>query len=41
MENVIKKVIVAKEINHKGQGLWVSMMILPGDMKQVLQFICF
>ncbi|XP_041370196.1 dedicator of cytokinesis protein 1-like isoform X4 [Gigantopelta aegis] len=35
MENVIKKVIVAKEINHKGQGLWVSMIILPGDMKQV------
>ncbi|RUS91929.1 hypothetical protein EGW08_000331, partial [Elysia chlorotica] len=35
MFNVIKKVISAKEINHRGQGLWVSLKILHGDMKQV------
>lgn len=35
MYNVIKKVISAKEINHRGQGLWVSLKILHGDMKQV------
>ncbi|XP_071089559.1 dedicator of cytokinesis protein 1-like isoform X4 [Haliotis cracherodii] len=35
MENVIKKVITAKDINHKGQGIWVSLKILPGDLKQV------
>ncbi|GFO14588.1 dedicator of cytokinesis protein 1 [Plakobranchus ocellatus] len=35
MYNVIKKVITAKEINHRGQGLWVSLKILHGDMKQV------
>ncbi|GFR93576.1 dedicator of cytokinesis protein 5 [Elysia marginata] len=35
MYNVIKKVISAKDINHRGQGLWVSLKILHGDMKQV------
>ena len=35
MDNVIKKVIQAREINHKGQGLWVSLKVLPGDLKQV------
>ena len=35
MDNVIKKVIAAREINHKGQGLWVSLKVLPGDLKQV------
>ncbi|KAL8560337.1 hypothetical protein ACOMHN_006068 [Nucella lapillus] len=35
MESVVKKVISAKEINHKGQGLWVSLKVLPGDLKQV------
>ncbi|XP_059148668.1 dedicator of cytokinesis protein 1-like isoform X3 [Physella acuta] len=35
MYNVIKKVISAKDINHRGQGLWVSLKVLPGDIKQV------
>lgn len=35
MENIIKKAISAREINHKGQGLWVSMCILHGDLIQV------
>ncbi|XP_050389742.1 dedicator of cytokinesis protein 1 [Patella vulgata] len=35
METVTKKVIVAKDINHKGQGIWVSMKVLSGDLKQV------
>ncbi|XP_062566377.1 dedicator of cytokinesis protein 1-like isoform X2 [Saccostrea cucullata] len=35
MDGLIKKVVVAKEINHKGQGLWVSLKVLQGDVKQV------
>lgn len=35
MDSLIKKVVVAKEINHKGQGLWVSLKVLQGDVKQV------
>lgn len=38
MYTVIKKVIAAKDINHRGQGLWVSLKILHGDMKQVSVF---
>lgn len=39
MYNVIKKVISAKDINHRGQGLWVSLKVLPGDIKQVSHFV--
>jgi dedicator of cytokinesis protein 1 len=35
MDSLIRKVVSAKDINHKGQGLWVSMKILMGDLKQV------
>ncbi|XP_035674913.1 dedicator of cytokinesis protein 1-like isoform X4 [Branchiostoma floridae] len=36
LEGVIKKVVSARgELNHKGQGLWVSMKMLDGDIKQV------
>ncbi|PVD30241.1 hypothetical protein C0Q70_09503 [Pomacea canaliculata] len=35
MDTVIKKVINAREINHRGQGLWVSLKVLPGDLRQV------
>jgi dedicator of cytokinesis protein 1 len=35
MDNVIKKAITAKDINHKGQGLWVTMRKLLGDLAQV------
>ncbi|MEE6519865.1 hypothetical protein FKM82_017643 [Ascaphus truei] len=32
---VFNKVIAAKEVNHKGQGLWISLKLLPGDLAQV------
>ncbi|KAG8441054.1 hypothetical protein GDO86_006699 [Hymenochirus boettgeri] len=32
---IYNKVIAAKEVNHKGQGLWVSLKLLPGDLIQV------
>jgi len=35
MELIIKKAIVARDINHKGQGLWVTMRKLLGDLAQV------
>jgi hypothetical protein len=35
MDSVMKKVLSAKDINHKGQGLWVSLQMLPGDLTQV------
>ena len=40
MDSLIRKVVSAKDINHKGQGLWVSMKILMGDLKQVYIFEC-
>jgi hypothetical protein len=41
MDSLIRKVVSAKDINHKGQGLWVSMKILMGDLKQVQKFNIF
>jgi len=35
MDAIIRKAIVAKDINHKGQGLWVTMRKLLGDFAQV------
>ncbi|XP_064224769.1 dedicator of cytokinesis protein 5 isoform X2 [Aotus nancymaae] len=35
LTSVLNKVITAKEVNHKGQGLWVSLKLLPGDLRQV------
>ncbi|KAM5309668.1 dedicator of cytokinesis protein 5 isoform 3-T4 [Glossophaga mutica] len=35
LTSVLNKVIAAKEVNHKGQGLWVSLKLLPGDLTQV------
>ena len=35
MENMIRKVTSTKEINHKGQGLYVQLRRLHGDIKQV------
>ena len=32
MEVIIKKAITAKDINHRGQGLWVTMRKLLGDL---------
>ncbi len=36
IENVVRKVISTKDVNHKGQGLWVNMRKLPGDVQQVI-----
>ncbi|KAM8973049.1 dedicator of cytokinesis protein 5 isoform 1-T1 [Pelodytes ibericus] len=35
LTTIYNKVIAAKEVNHKGQGLWISMKLLPGDLAQV------
>ncbi|XP_048465139.1 dedicator of cytokinesis protein 1-like [Rhincodon typus] len=35
LQTVINKVIAAKEVNHKGQGLWVTMKLLLGDVHQI------
>ncbi|XP_072353782.1 dedicator of cytokinesis protein 2-like [Scyliorhinus torazame] len=35
LHTLIHKVVAAKDINHKGQGLWVSMKLLTGDLKQI------
>ncbi|CAM1325956.1 DOCK2 (predicted), partial [Pycnogonum litorale] len=37
LENVIRKMIGVKDVNqkdHKGQGLWICLKLLHGDMKQ-------
>ncbi|XP_004848415.1 dedicator of cytokinesis protein 5 isoform X1 [Heterocephalus glaber] len=35
LTSVLNKVIATKDVNHKGQGLWVSLKLLPGDLTQV------
>ncbi|XP_059821727.1 dedicator of cytokinesis protein 2-like [Hypanus sabinus] len=35
LHTLIHKVVAAKDINHKGQGLWVSMKLMSGDLKQI------
>ncbi|KAM6442879.1 dedicator of cytokinesis protein 1 isoform 1-T1 [Liasis olivaceus] len=35
LQTVINKVIAAKEVNHKGQGLWVTLKLLAGDIHQI------
>lgn len=32
---VINKVIVVKEVNYKGQGLWVILKLFFGDIYQI------
>ncbi|KAG7241416.1 hypothetical protein INR49_025616 [Caranx melampygus] len=32
---VFNKVIATREVNHKGQGLFVTLKLLPGDLAQV------
>ena len=39
MEATVKKGIAAKDVNHKGQGLWVTMRKLLGDFNQVIMFV--
>ncbi|CAJ0926411.1 unnamed protein product [Ranitomeya imitator] len=35
LTTIYNKVIAAKEVSHKGQGLWISLKLLPGDLNQV------
>uniref|UniRef100_A0A8C9N770 Dedicator of cytokinesis 2 n=1 Tax=Serinus canaria TaxID=9135 RepID=A0A8C9N770_SERCA len=35
LHNMIRKAVEGKDINHKGQGLWVSLKVLWGDLSQV------
>ncbi|NWI52263.1 DOCK2 protein, partial [Calyptomena viridis] len=35
LHNMIRKAVDGKDINHKGQGLWVSLKMLWGDLNQV------
>ncbi|XP_069488465.1 dedicator of cytokinesis protein 2-like [Ambystoma mexicanum] len=35
LHSLIRKAIEAKDINHKGQGFWVSLKMLSGDLTQV------
>ncbi|NXN79491.1 DOCK2 protein, partial [Bombycilla garrulus] len=35
LHNMIRKAAEGKDINHKGQGLWVSLKMLWGDLSQV------
>ncbi|NXH72959.1 DOCK2 protein, partial [Hydrobates tethys] len=34
LHNMIRKVVEGKDINHKGQGFWVSLKMLWGDLSQ-------
>ena len=36
MENGVRKAVDGRNINHKGQGVWVSLKLLLGDIKQVI-----
>ncbi|XP_078484653.1 dedicator of cytokinesis protein 1 isoform X1 [Ciona intestinalis] len=35
LQQVITRAISSREINHKGQGLWVSLKMLHGDLKTI------
>ncbi|KGM00242.1 Dedicator of cytokinesis protein 2, partial [Charadrius vociferus] len=35
LHNMIRKAVEGKDINHKGQGFWVSLKMLWGDLSQV------
>lgn len=38
LDNLLRKVLTSKEVTqkeHKGQGLWVCLKLLHGDLKQV------
>ncbi|XP_029814277.1 dedicator of cytokinesis protein 2 [Manacus vitellinus] len=35
LHNMIRKAVEGKDNNHKGQGLWVSLKMLWGDLSQV------
>ncbi|XP_069061938.1 dedicator of cytokinesis protein 2-like [Pleurodeles waltl] len=35
LHSLIKKALDVKDVNHKGQGFWVSLKMLSGDLSQV------
>lgn len=35
LDMLIKKAVTPKEVNHKGQGLWVTLKKIQGDLRQV------
>lgn len=38
LDNLLRKILTSKEVTqkeHKGQGLWVCLKLLHGDLKQV------
>ncbi|XP_015198521.1 dedicator of cytokinesis protein 5 isoform X2 [Lepisosteus oculatus] len=35
LTSVFNKVIASRDVNHKGQGLFVTLKLLPGDLSQV------
>ncbi|XP_033920545.1 dedicator of cytokinesis protein 2-like [Melopsittacus undulatus] len=35
LHNLIRKAVEGKDINHKGQGFWVSLKVLWGDLSHV------
>ncbi|XP_053406382.1 dedicator of cytokinesis protein 1-like [Mercenaria mercenaria] len=35
MDSCVRKTVTGKEINHRGQGLFVSLKLLKGDIKQI------
>ncbi|XP_071494855.1 dedicator of cytokinesis protein 1-like [Diadema antillarum] len=35
LDSVIRRFVQAKEVNHKGQGIWVTLKMLHGEVKQV------
>ncbi|NXD71586.1 DOCK2 protein, partial [Eolophus roseicapillus] len=35
LHNMIRKAVEGKDINHKGQGFWVSLKVLGGDLSHV------
>jgi hypothetical protein len=44
LDGTLKKILAGKDLNQKepkGQGLWVSLKRLSGDLKQVRDIIWF
>lgn len=39
MDSCVRKTVTGKEINHRGQGLFVSLKLLKGGTRQVRKYI--
>eukprot|EP00057_Strongylocentrotus_purpuratus_P006618 XP_011661092.1 PREDICTED: dedicator of cytokinesis protein 1 isoform X2 [Strongylocentrotus purpuratus] len=35
LDSVVRRFVQAKEVNHKGQGIWVTLKMVHGEVKQV------